>query len=320
MHAWEQIQKTVDYIEDHIGEIISVEELAEIACLSPFYFQRLFHRLVKCPVAEYIKLRRIALAKEALHNSKRKVLDIALSYGFSTHEHFSRTFKNTFGISPTEYRKAPKWLNSMTKPDLLLQYVLIDEGVPLITDQIVLEIQKKKITKATQYAGYVIRMPISYGEGLGVESGEDPMADLWDGLHLEKEQGKIFNPDSEEIGLVLSDEEEGYYRYFAGTRPYIQSSNMMQDLSKPEWSASQKEVRPFTFELPIGEYIVCSFEAENFECLVMDVLYKATKYTAGIWIPKHKLEVEPFCVEYYETHTPDTNKMEIWMKIRNDKE
>lgn len=66
MHAWEQVQLTVDYIEEHFNEKLEVERLAEIAALSPFYFQRLFSRLVKKPVTEYIKLRRMAKATELL--------------------------------------------------------------------------------------------------------------------------------------------------------------------------------------------------------------------------------------------------------------
>ena len=43
MHAWEAIQKSVDYIENHLTEDIPIDKLAETASLSPFYFQRLFH-------------------------------------------------------------------------------------------------------------------------------------------------------------------------------------------------------------------------------------------------------------------------------------
>ncbi|HWQ43818.1 MAG TPA: AraC family transcriptional regulator, partial [Desulfosporosinus sp.] len=46
MHAWEQIQITVDYIEEHLAEEIKIENLAKLAALSQFYYQRLFSRLV----------------------------------------------------------------------------------------------------------------------------------------------------------------------------------------------------------------------------------------------------------------------------------
>ena len=60
MHAWEAVQKSVDYIEEHLQENIRAEALAEIIGLSPFYFQRLFKRLVNKPLQEYVKLRRLA--------------------------------------------------------------------------------------------------------------------------------------------------------------------------------------------------------------------------------------------------------------------
>jgi len=62
MHAWESIQRVIDHIEANLDEEMEINKLAEIAYLSPFYFQRLFSRLVKKPVREYIKLRRLALA------------------------------------------------------------------------------------------------------------------------------------------------------------------------------------------------------------------------------------------------------------------
>jgi AraC family transcriptional regulator len=80
MHAWEQIQQTIEFIENNLNEEISIENLAKIASLSPFYYQRLFSRLVKKPVAEYIKLRRLAKATESLLQKDKRILDIALEY------------------------------------------------------------------------------------------------------------------------------------------------------------------------------------------------------------------------------------------------
>jgi hypothetical protein len=56
MYVWETILKTLETIEEHIGETIEIEGLAKTASLSPFYYQRLFSRLVKKPVREYFKL------------------------------------------------------------------------------------------------------------------------------------------------------------------------------------------------------------------------------------------------------------------------
>ena len=140
MHAWEAIQKSVDYIENNLTEEIPIDKLAETANLSPFYFQRLFSRLVKRPVCEYIKLRRLAQAVNDLKVKNSRILDIALDYGFSSHASFTRAFKETYGITPDEYRITGVHLNQFVKPELVLNYVMVDENVPLVTDGIVLEV------------------------------------------------------------------------------------------------------------------------------------------------------------------------------------
>lgn len=304
MHAWEEIQKTIDYIEEHIDEEISIESLARMASLSQFYYQRLFHRLVSQPVREYIKLRRLAKAKDALLQTQDRIVDIALRFGFTSHEHFSRTFKDEFGVSPSEFLKHPQRMNHRTKPELLLSYALIDEGVPLITDHIIIEIHRRQLTESRLYAGFEKRMPVEFGQGLGVESGVDPLDLLWNEFHDQKKNNIGFIADSEEIGVMLPDQTQGFYRYYAGAR------------------VNTREVKePYQrWELSAGDYICCYFEAESFEALVLDALFKAQKYLTSIWLPKHNLEVEPFCMEYYESHTLDTTKMEIWVKIREEKE
>ncbi|WP_027398468.1 helix-turn-helix domain-containing protein [Anaerovorax odorimutans] len=88
MHAWEQIQITVDYIEKNLPDDLKIDDLAKLASLSQFYYQRLFKSLVKKPVNEYIKLRRLAKASEILQKSEKRILDIALDYVFSYHETF----------------------------------------------------------------------------------------------------------------------------------------------------------------------------------------------------------------------------------------
>jgi len=173
MHAWESIQKVLDYIEDNLAQSHSSEELSRIAALSPFYFQRLFTRLVKRPVNEYIKMRRLAKVCEILEDKSRRILDIAAEHGFNSHEHFTKTFKSAFGITPEEYRNNPVRLNQIAKPDLLLAYTMIDENVPLITDSIILEISRKTIDVPELYIGFSAPVSISDQIPLGETTGID---------------------------------------------------------------------------------------------------------------------------------------------------
>lgn len=299
MHAWKQIQDTIEYIENHLDEDVSIEDLAKIASLSPFYYQRLFRRLVKKPVLEYVKLRRMAKATEGLIQNDKRIIDIALDLGFSSHEHFTRTFKSTFGITPDNYRKNPIALNRMLKPELLLNYISIDEGVPLITNGIVLEINRKQVSHPINFTGLKKDIPLQQIDGLGTESGPDPMDILWKSFHAQKETTLNIPSNSEEIGVTYPCQNELYFSYFVGAKS--QGKNISEDFSN--------------WELPIGEYIVCSFEAENFEALVMDALYKAEQYIYNTWLPNHKLCTDQFCAERYPSHSPGTKSMEIWLKL-----
>lgn len=299
MYAWEQIQKTLDYIETHLGEEITIEELSEIASLSPFYYQRLFRRLVKKPAGEYIKLRRLAKSADILLQSDSRILDIALELGFTSQEHFTRIFKENFGMTPGAYRKCPKALNRMTKPELSFQYTLIEEGVPLAAEGIVLEIRRKVQERSQLYIGLEKEMPVGYVEGLGVESGVDPLHELWCTFHEKKDAVKELDSEGEEAGITHPCSKEGFFSYFAGAAA--------KSTAVPEGYQS--------WEMPKGEYIVCSFEAENFELLVMDALYKAQQYLYGTWLPENHLVTEPFCAERYAAHGTGTTSMEVWLKL-----
>lgn len=299
MHAWKQIQQTIEYIDEHLDEEINIDRLAKLASLSQFYYQRLFRRLVKKPVAEYVKLRRMAKATEALTQKDQRILDVALDLGFSSHEHFTRTFKDTFGMTPEEYRKNPMPLNCMTKPELSLPYTLVDEGVPLVTDGIILEINRRQLLQPIHFIGFEKKMPVGFVDGLGTESGVDPLDTLWRDFHQKRVSELLLADDVEEIGVTHPCTDDGYFLYFAGAK--AESSAIPTDFT--------------SLELPVGEYIVCTFEAETFEALVMDALYKAQQYLFGTWLPGHNLQTEPFCAERYASHTPQTTSMEIWLKV-----
>lgn len=297
MHAWESIQKAVDYIEDHIAQEMKLEELAAVAALSPFYFQRLFTRLVRRPVGEYIKLRRLARAADTLNCKDRRILDIALEYGFNSHETFTKAFKSAFGITPDEYRKNPVHLNQIVKPELLLNYTMIDEDVPLITDNIVIEITRKKLAQPERYIGLSGKVPISQTP-VGEVTGIDVPGQLWEAFHQKKVNIPGLLADGNELGASMLEGTDGTFTYFAGA---LADSNV----PVPEDCSA--------YELPAAEYVVCSFEAEDFAELRTAALDKAMKYLFETWLKNRELTVQPFSAEKYYAVDPDASKMEIWV-------
>ena len=300
MHAWETIELSLDFIEEHLEEEIKIETLADVAALSPFYFQRLFKRLVHKPVQEYIKLRRLARASDALRDTERRILDVAIDYGFSSHANFTRAFKDAYTITPEEYRKALPMLNTFDRPEVAANYVLISEGVPLVVGDIVLELDRKSLTAPESYIGFETAVSIAAQTPVGEGTGIDVPGQLWRRYHTERNTIALPLNTGMELGMSHSaDPKLGTFRYFAGglvgNDPVPLTNGMVQR------------------ELPAGEYAVCKVEAENFETLVTIALNQASRYLFGTWLPQHSLTTEPFSAEKYYRNTEDTAYMELWV-------
>lgn len=99
------IDGSIDFIESRLTEAIDVSELAQQAFFSKSHYQRMFRAIVGEPVMEYVKNRRLQLACRDVQAGNTGILDIALKYGYDSHEGFTRAFKAYFGVTPSEYRK-----------------------------------------------------------------------------------------------------------------------------------------------------------------------------------------------------------------------
>ncbi|MCL2753018.1 MAG: AraC family transcriptional regulator [Defluviitaleaceae bacterium] len=299
MHAWESIQKTLNWIEGNIGEEIQIDKLAEVAALSLFYYQRLFARLVKKPVKEYIKLRRLAHASKDLQREGGLITDISIKYGFANRETFSRAFKETYGFPPSKYRDSRIDVSHFDKPDLLLNYITIDEGVPLISDGIVLEMNRKFSENTLSFLGVARYMYFERGKMFGERPGVSAPSKIWDELfqNINKVSRSL---NSRLIGVCYKgDAPEGYTTYFAGVE-------VEQSVKSPDFTK---------WQLPAREYAVCGFEAESFDELVGPALGKAMKYTR-FWLKKRGWIADGFFVEMYYQQSSKTPYMELWIPFK----
>ena len=115
MQGWvEGIQHSIDYIEEHLTDSLEIEEIARIAALSPFYYQRIFGALCGMTVGEYIRARRMSLAARDLSSSDEKVIDIALKYGYDAPDSFAKAFQKFHGIAPSRARSSGAALRSFS--------------------------------------------------------------------------------------------------------------------------------------------------------------------------------------------------------------
>lgn len=92
------------YIQRHLDDPLTLEELARVACFSSYHFHRIFRAMVGESVKEYIRRIRLERAAFQLLYTTRQIVAIALNAGYETHESFTRAFRHRFAMSPSEYR------------------------------------------------------------------------------------------------------------------------------------------------------------------------------------------------------------------------
>lgn len=296
VHTWESIQETINYIEDHIGQDLSIVELSQIAHLSQFYYQRLFARLVKRPVREYIRLRRLACACESLRKSER-IIDVALEYGFKNHETFTRAFKQAYKITPEAYRASDVVLNNFDKPDLLLNFTMVDIDAPIISDGIVIEYHFRKVSEPITFIGVNGYYWFQRGKMLGERPEISEPSLVW------RDFMKIKHTiDHAKNALMIGvsypgDAKEGYSSYFVGIE------------------STQNDTQLEAWILPEREYLVCSFEAENKRELSGSAMGKAMRHTR-FWLREHGLIADGFFPEIYKPKSSSIATMELWIPFR----
>ena len=112
MSEWHrQIQSIIDEIDLCIrrrdDESLTLEHLARRLGYSPSYVSRKFSEISGMQLRDYLRCRRLAFALKDVRDTDADLLQIALNYGFSSHEAFTRAFRDLYGISPSEYRRHP---------------------------------------------------------------------------------------------------------------------------------------------------------------------------------------------------------------------
>ncbi|MBR4163176.1 MAG: AraC family transcriptional regulator [Solobacterium sp.] len=98
------IRTAIDYVEEHLTDSISAQDVADQVYLSPFFLQKGFSLMTGYGIGEYIRNRRLYLAALDLKQTDDKVIDIALRYGYETPESFTKAFSRFHGTTPSQVR------------------------------------------------------------------------------------------------------------------------------------------------------------------------------------------------------------------------
>lgn len=120
MYEWHRLaQKIVNEIDRRIesrdDDRLMLGVIAKENGYSEFHMARKFKEIAGIPFRDYLRRRRLAFALIELRDTDKGILDIAMDYGFSSHEAFCRSFKALYGIPPSAYRAKPKPVLLRTK-------------------------------------------------------------------------------------------------------------------------------------------------------------------------------------------------------------
>ena len=137
MYEWrKQIQSIVDEIDacmkKYDDEALTLRVLSKRLGYSEYYTTRKFKEVSGMQFRDYLRHRKLAFALKEVRDSQKSLLEIAFDYGFSSHEAFTRAFKGTYGITPSEYRKNPKPVVLRTKINPFDRYFLGFEEIGMV--------------------------------------------------------------------------------------------------------------------------------------------------------------------------------------------
>jgi AraC-like DNA-binding protein len=94
------------HLADHLGERLTLDDLARALHTSPFHFARIFQETAGTPLHRYLTLLRLRTALERVAEGHPDFAALALDLGFASHSHFTDAFRQEFGLAPSQWRRA----------------------------------------------------------------------------------------------------------------------------------------------------------------------------------------------------------------------
>lgn len=276
-----RLQSSIDYIENHLLDDLSIEEVAETAFVSSFHYQRIFSLLTGMTIGEYIRKRRLAKAGQEITGSDGKVIDVALKYGYDSPESFSKAFTRFHGISPAIARQPGSSLKSFSP---LVLKITIEGGLTMDY-----RIESKNDFKV-----------LAMSRIFTAETSTAEIPKFWSEFFQ-----KGFNKISCGRFGICCPPEKGSKQFKYSIGNYLNESSV-----KPAEIPDSFDI----LEIPAGTWAV-------FPCVgpMPDSIQSLWKRIYSEWLPTSGYEIVPgFDVEMYTAGNVDSAdyKSEIWLPVR----
>lgn len=277
------IERALQYIEANLKRKISLEDIADAANLSQWYFHRLFRILTGYCVNDYLRRRRICEASHELLYSAKSIRQIAVDFQFESQEAFTRSFGGICGISPGRFRKLLNQVNLFPALSLDKSYQHLRKGAKMMNPQI-------KSRDAFQVIGIQT-----------VASPSGTLHKLWDEFMQRHEEIKLVKDPSKAYQVCVFDKSNPSaeeYTFIAGME--------VSDIS-------QVPPAMITHRVPAAEYAVFEHHGS------LEKMHQSYEYIFGVWLQENGYQMaEADSLEIYdERFNPQSSDsiFEIWIPI-----
>lgn len=286
------LQQVISYIDEHIKEEIHPEKLAALVSYSPYHFYRLFYNHTGYTVMDYVQKRKLQFALYELVQGK-KIIQIALDYGFETHAGFTKAFKKCFGSPPSLYKlHCP--ISLPPKPDLLSLRQKQTGGIvmqPKIVKKQAFTIAGKTFESEIDKVSYTRDAPAFWEQRISEDEAIETT--LYNLLTPEKHGEYCINLNNSAV--------DNSFIYFFAVN-YDQDTPLPTGITK--------------LHIPTATYAVFMSPLVEVEQFVASI--KGTwQYILEDWLPHSQYEVDEnvYDFEYYDEHCHDWEYEKIYMEI-----
>ena len=197
-------QRALWYIESHLAEPMTLDDIAAVSGVSRFHIVRAFAAATGLPVIRYVRARRLTEAARSLANGAPDILSLALEADYGSHEAFTRAFRDQFGVTPEAVRAATCVNHLKLQEPILMDSTMLDHLAP----------PRFETAKAFLVAGPAERIACDNGAMI---------PGLWRRFHQEVAdiparvgQGSDQGKDQVAYGVCCNGDDAGNFDYIAG--------------------------------------------------------------------------------------------------------
>ena len=273
-------QKALWFIESHLADALTLDEIAGVAGISRFHMVRAFAAATGLLVMRYVRARRLSEAARALACGAPDILALALEADYGSHEAFTRAFRDHFGVTPEAVRASTRLDNLRLQEPIVMDSTALDHLKP----------PRFETSKPLLIAGL--------GERINPENGGAGIPNQWYRFHQSADAipGRV---GTMSYGVCCNGDDAGNFEYIAGVE-VTDFSDLPRQFSR--------------VRIPEQKYAVFT-HAEH-----ISTIRRTINTIWNHWLPISGMKAAeaPNFERYDETFDPATGNggLEIWIPIR----